>query len=49
MTQFGNFVEPKQKKVDRDAANEQTAYLRGNQPQPRQLENNPRDYDLWPH
>ncbi|MBQ6108351.1 MAG: hypothetical protein IJK97_09080 [Thermoguttaceae bacterium] len=45
MTQFGNFVEPKQKKVDRDAANEQTAYLRGNQPQPRQLENNPRDYD----
>lgn len=45
MTQFGNFIEPKQKKADRDAANEQTAYLRENQPQPRQNENNPRDYD----
>ena len=45
MTQFGDFIEPRQRKVSRDAANEQTAYLRGNQPQPRQLENNPRDYD----
>lgn len=45
MPQFGKFVDPKQKKVDRDAYNEQTAYLRGNQPQPRQNENAPRDYD----
>lgn len=45
MTQFGDYIEPKKKKVNRDAANEQTAYIRGNQPQPRQNENNPRDYD----
>lgn len=45
MSQFGSYIEPRQKKVDRDAANEETAYLRGNQPQPRQNENNPRDYD----
>lgn len=46
MTQFGDYIAPKKKKVNRDAANEQTAYIRGNQPQPRQNENNPRDYDL---
>ena len=46
MTQFGDYIEPKKKKVNRVAANEQTAYIRGNQPQPRQNENNPRDYDL---
>ncbi len=45
MTQFGDYIEPKKKKVNRDAANEQTSYIRGNQPQPRQNENNPRDYD----
>ena len=45
MTQFGDYIAPKKKKVNRDAANEQTAYIRGNQPQPRQNENNPRDYD----
>ena len=45
MTQFGDYIEPKKKKVNRNAANEQTAYIRGNQPQPRQNENNPRDYD----
>lgn len=45
MPQFGNFVPPGQKRVDRNAHNEETAYLRGTQAQPRQKENNPRDYD----
>lgn len=45
MTQFGDFIEPKKKKVNRNDQNELTAHIRGNQPQPRQNENVPRDYD----
>lgn len=45
MTQFGDYIQPKKRRVDRNDQNEVTSYLRGNQPQPRQNENNPRDYD----
>jgi len=45
MTQFGDYIQPKKRRVDRNDQNELTSYLRGNQPQPRQNENNPRDYD----
>lgn len=45
MPQFGPYIQPQQKKLDRDAYNELTDHLRTNQPMPRQFENSPRDYD----
>ena len=45
MTQFGDFIEPKKKKVNRNDQNELTSHLRTTQPMPRQNENAPRDYD----
>ena len=45
MTQFGDYIQPKKRKVDRNDQNELTGHIRNNQPQPRQNENSPRDYD----
>ncbi len=45
MPQFGPYVIPGQKKIDRDGYNELTDYIRTTAAQPRQFENSPRDYD----